>query len=102
MHILQYELSKIGRPLNGSEITERIDWYQKLSKVIQFNLAFEIQRSAPQIGRGVRYMSKAVGELGQIKEDTVKSKEGVAHLKNNIVQNARVAMNLMRKKQALQ
>ena len=102
LHILQYELSKIGRPLNGSEITERIDWYQKLSKVIQFNLAFEIQRSAPQIGRGVRYMSKAVGELGQIKEDTAKSKEGVAHLKNKIVQNARTAMNLMRKKQALQ
>lgn len=34
LKILSFELSKIGRPLNSAEITERIDWYQKLAKVI--------------------------------------------------------------------
>jgi len=27
LSVLQFELSKIGRPLNSMEITERIDWY---------------------------------------------------------------------------
>ena len=49
LQILVYELSKISKPLNTAEITERIDWYQKLAKVIQFNLAFEIQRSSPYL-----------------------------------------------------
>ena len=47
-------------------------------------------------------MSRAVGELAMIKEDTSKSKAGVAHLKNKIANNARTALTLMRKKKALQ
>ena len=42
LKLLQHELSKISKPINVAAITERIDWYQKLAKVVQFNLAFEI------------------------------------------------------------
>ena len=42
--VLQYELDTIGKPFDIIEITERVDFYQKLQKVITFNLQFELRK----------------------------------------------------------
>ena len=102
MKVLQYELSKISKPLNTTEITERIDSYQKLAKVIQFNLAFEIQKSSPQLSQGVRCMQMTTTQIGKIKEDVTHAKIAVAHLKHKIAENTKDALLLLEKKNLLE
>lgn len=92
----------IGKPFNVVAITERIDHYQKLAKVIQFNVAFEIQRSSPYLSQGVRHMQESVEQLVKIKEDVTRSKQGVEHLKHKIADNTRQALRLLDKKRILE
>lgn len=101
LKVLQYELSKIKKPISSTFVTERIDQYQKLQKVISFNLAFEIQRSSPSLSKGVRCMQMTARQLGLIKNDVKKSKQSVYHLKDKIAANTKQALLQLGKKKLL-
>jgi len=45
-------------------MTDRIDFYQKLEKVVTYNLGFAIQKNAGTLNEGTRRMVSTVKEIG--------------------------------------
>ena len=90
--VLQYELDTIGKPFDIIEITERVDFYQKLQKVITFNLQFELRKGTAFMQHGSQSIGLAVPQLEQIKGDVTEGKKAVEEMKARIAGNARRAL----------
>ena len=86
---MQFELDTITKPFDIIEITERVDFYQKLQKVISFNLQFELRKGTTFMQYGSQSIGLAVPQLEKIKEDVTESKKSVEHLKERIAGNAK-------------
>ena len=64
LNVLKFELDQLIVPLDSNQMTDRIDFYQKLEKVVTYNLGFAIQKNAGTLNEGTRRMVSTVKEIG--------------------------------------